>query len=827
MKRKIAILLAAVMTAAMLPMNVLANSENSINKVDTVKDDEKLNNVVLKIIPKDEITSSDSIVLSVTNGEFLGQSDIDKSFQWSSAVSGYEDYYKSVDRYSEANTRNNGDKAANSRDTLTALGDGGVSSLPFRIVNAGKKTIDVKLYPIAQTYANENMPGSSAKGKPAYYITLPVKATDAGDVKIKIDSNNTGIYGQEITVATATSSSGGTITTIDDTNTGNDDVTLEAITMKESVKNTFKSGETVTLKVSNGFVFANNKTATKPIKVVPGSNLTFKADINDTLKITDDEITFTMPHFNELNSDGKRDKLGSIKIENIKILPDDDDNDWGDISITVKGAGLTRETIKVGTRADYGFKMTALEDPKTVLAGRFSAGENDDNRNDAIYKRIDKDDCVAAEIKFEETIADTWMTDRKLEFKVPEGVKIYDVEFDEVEKISGGLDIDGDMVTISDDGSTIKIKGKEIDEDAKAKFKMKLYLSVDPNFQGDIALSVSGGGVAEGVVDDVIVANAVTPVTIESSSTKANMGYQKINTANITITEAQSGVLLKDGDVVVELDSVYGSKELGFADDGIDYEVNGDMEIKNFKVDDGAIKFKVDRESSKEPASITIKNVKIGTTRSIPYGSYNFKVNGSAVINNYDENSNASDYKVDNKGGKTPGYFDTKSYKFPNYLVIQTETGTLDKVVKVTIDEKTILMDDKSYDMDVAPYIQTSSNSTMVPLRFVTTALGVDADNIANPDESSKINWDPNSKTVTIYYGSGTNMTIIKFVAGSNKMTINGTEVPMDNGVVAEIKNDRMFVPFRALGTALGVKVSWNAETRTATYNDDIASASN
>ena len=49
-------------------------------------------------------------------------------------------------------------------------------------------------------------------------------------------------------------------------------------------------------------------------------------------------------------------------------------------------------------------------------------------------------------------------------------------------------------------------------------------------------------------------------------------------------------------------------------------------------------------------------------------------------------------------------------------------------------------------------------------------------------------------------------------------MTINNNPQIMENGVKAEIKDSRMFIPFRALGRALGVQVDWNAETKTAIY---------
>ena len=115
----------------------------------------------------------------------------------------------------------------------------------------------------------------------------------------------------------------------------------------------------------------------------------------------------------------------------------------------------------------------------------------------------------------------------------------------------------------------------------------------------------------------------------------------------------------------------------------------------------------------------------------------------------------------------------------------------------------------------------------MVPLRFVSVALGVDSSNVANPDASNKIAWDANTKTTTIYYGAGTGQKIIQFQAGSNIMVVDGTRIPMEYGVVAEIKDGRMFVPFRALGQALGVTVSWDADARTAIYNENNARNAN
>lgn len=163
-----------------------------------------------------------------------------------------------------------------------------------------------------------------------------------------------------------------------------------------------------------------------------------------------------------------------------------------------------------------------------------------------------------------------------------------------------------------------------------------------------------------------------------------------------------------------------------------------------------------------------------------------------------------------------------EGFKFAGYLNVDGSASgesVLTKKVEVTIGEKNVVMDGEKVDTDVAAYIQASSNSTMVPLRVVALALGVDSANAANPDETNAVNWDANSKTATIVYGQGSTKTVIQFQAGSNNMNVNGSTIAMANGVTAEITDGRMFVPFRALGQAFGVSVSWDADTKTAIYN--------
>lgn len=142
-----------------------------------------------------------------------------------------------------------------------------------------------------------------------------------------------------------------------------------------------------------------------------------------------------------------------------------------------------------------------------------------------------------------------------------------------------------------------------------------------------------------------------------------------------------------------------------------------------------------------------------------------------------------------------------------------TEAPVLTANIKVTIGSTDIDVNGNVVAMDVAPYIQTASNSTMVPLRFV--ALAIVGGDVEDADNSDLILWDAVAKTATITAGDNA----VVFTAGSATFTANGIELPVANGAIAEIRDNRMFVPFRTIGEALGAEVSWDGETKTAMYN--------
>lgn len=132
--------------------------------------------------------------------------------------------------------------------------------------------------------------------------------------------------------------------------------------------------------------------------------------------------------------------------------------------------------------------------------------------------------------------------------------------------------------------------------------------------------------------------------------------------------------------------------------------------------------------------------------------------------------------------------------------------------VKVTIGSKIANVNENTYTLNIAPYIQKPSDSMMIPLRFVSVGLGID---------ESNIQYEPFKKEITINY----NGKIAKFIVGTDKLIINGEEFSMLinnlHSVYTEIKDGSTFIPLRSLEAAFGIKIDWEPNTKTAILKNE------
>ena len=141
--------------------------------------------------------------------------------------------------------------------------------------------------------------------------------------------------------------------------------------------------------------------------------------------------------------------------------------------------------------------------------------------------------------------------------------------------------------------------------------------------------------------------------------------------------------------------------------------------------------------------------------------------------------------------------------------------NTTERVVKISTGNQIANVNGENITLSVAPYVQQPSNSMMIPLRFVSVALGI-------PEEN--IQYNPTNKEITINYNGAT----VKFIANTNKLILNGESFDMyinnTHPVYTEIKNGNTFIPLRALESAFGIKIDWESSTKTAIMTNTINS---
>ena len=173
----------------------------------------------------------------------------------------------------------------------------------------------------------------------------------------------------------------------------------------------------------------------------------------------------------------------------------------------------------------------------------------------------------------------------------------------------------------------------------------------------------------------------------------------------------------------------------------------------------------------------------------------------------------ATNLTVETKGTVSDKYYDNKVHfgqtvkeGFVNIITAgrDQDDASFTKKVVVPVGEKYLIAGEEQVALDVPAYI-SAAGYTMLPVRAVATALGINNNNVL---------WNQASRTVTILYGQR----IITMVAGQKVVTVNGNTIPASATV--QIKDGRTFLPMRDLATALGVTdITWDAATKTATMN--------
>lgn len=497
-------------------------------------------------------------------------------------------------------------------------------------------------------------------------------------------------------------------------------------------------------------------------------------------------------------------------------------------TITVKADNLviSADTAKVGAeckltvkavKGTAGFNDTAdAIVVAKVVADAIEVSVDEDEDVPVIYSGVnvanegitDDSDHKALEVTIKEPTAGTLDAKKVLTMELPDGVYVTNVESND--------DFDADEVAFAaaykkGDYEKFEFARRTLDateegQDA-GELKFTLTLVAEPGFTGDVTLKVDGAGLDK--AQEVKIAKFVAPYTVEASQNNLIIDYRntKIPT-NIVVKEAEDGLWKKNSQFVFGVDK--------FEDDDFEndatYTVDdkSDLEVKTIK---DKLGFKIDKESADDAATVTISNISLYMSRNLAAGAYDLQLNTTGS-DAFMEQAILAPAGVDaDEATVKYQYYDNDAHfdevvkeGFVNIITAgrDQDDASFTKKVVVPVGEKYIIAGEEQVALDVPAYI-SAAGYTMLPVRAVATALGINNNNVL---------WNQASRTVTILYGQR----IITMVAGQKVVTVNGNTIPASATV--QIKDGRTFLPMRDLATALGVTdITWDAATKTATMN--------
>lgn len=574
-------------------------------------------------------------------------------------------------------------------------------------------------------------------------------------------------------------------------------VTIEDLKIEPSVGANMEAvvdeGDEITLKLNSGFEFANND----------NNKITIKADgttITPEVEYEDDEIVITVD--GDISADVDTLTISGIKVEATSA------KEGATATIKVSASGNDSVSIEVATVVDYAVSMSVDEDEDVPV---IYSGVDVDNTG-----ITDDSDHESLEVSIDETFAGAWDNSKKFTLSLPEGVYAADVDV-----VVDGIDLDReDFIDAYDNGEYEYFEfDKRIFEENDSdndpyEMDVTFTLVADPDFEGDVVLTLSGDAMEE---QEVTIAKFVKPYTVSAQQNDLTIDYRNTEiSTDVVITEAEAGLWEKGTEFALTLDKI------DFDDDAsVTADDKSGMEIKDVKTKDGEIRFTVDSESDDEPATLTVSDLTLYMDRNLPAGAYDLNMYALDMLGvdsaEKAEDFDGSDYKAADKGYLTQTLLadeDTTVFVgdesddidytaktgFVNIVTAGSDTTGFTTKLTVPIGENYLIAGETKVEQDAPAYIN-AEGYTMLPVRAISTSLGIDNNNVL---------WDQATKTVTILYGDR----IISMTAGASVMYVNGSSIPTSSSV--EIVNDRTFLPMRDLATALGVTdLTWDTDPTT------------
>ena len=560
----------------------------------------------------------------------------------------------------------------------------------------------------------------------------------------------------------------------------------------DEINPTAFNGKEIQLKLPKGFAWDISTTSSNKMEEI-GLSVSKMSGTTDLYKESDGRIIVVTP------TPGTN--LQSAYL-NIAIVPDRSAR-YGDVDVIVQNnSDVAPSSLVVAEYVDYGVSVKA-EKVLNVIAGKDMEGlyrsklileepatsSLQGNRYMEFTFVDEKGKEVKASLQDQEILKLTKKAgDSKTKLYIdPKSINDYG---DKNGKVSS-YTVDTDKADKSKKAANkFDLYVEEQSEKVRAKYELEVPFVVASNFEGKLFLKVKGAGAEEQLVQIADVKPSVT-FEVQGALPQVKIGLQKQKGSDILIKETEAAALQDyepAGSANYAKYELMPEENFNLKFDDADVKVKeGDIMLNSadpFGNEKDEIYVKVDRRSTK-PSTLLVSDVLVTLDRTVPYGAIRLEghygvVNGRHALTNR-----------------------TKTF---DYFTTITPVSDDKRITTVfSIDSKDYaevvggVREDKN--MDVAPFIQ--DNRTMLPVRYIANAIG------------AEVNYDSKTRIATFQkYQSVVTLNIDK-----NVMYVNGSPVQLYTKP-ANVEG-RIFLPLVNVAQAFGLKqgqnIIWNQDKKTVT----------
>lgn len=739
MKKKLALLMAAIMTVAMVPMTAFASTKlTAVDEISTAAGDDHVFTSRVELSKNDDqvdVEGKDGkfeVILKLTNGKFA-ESDVD-GVKYVMEEEGYLDKYK----------------------------------------QKGIEAIDVKNDTTAYITLNAGTFNGWLGGE-ACVLAIQAYAVETGDVVAEFTSNVTQFKKASEVIATAYDNEvaieiEGVRTFVEDATKDQD--TLKDITINGLVNDAIDGNKEITLKLSGNFEFVTS--------TIEESDFSF-LNSDAKVKITDkdkDTIKFTI-------SDLEDKQLTKLTISGIDIKTTKKCNAGDKATITVSSKSFDSVKLEAARMVEEAVTYTVEdEEVPTIWAGKN-------------YAKDSADDTNTLEVAIEENTGDILNTSRKATFTFPEGIEVVDAEFDGVKQGTFKYEIDENVVTIWNYGE----KAESDETDMQVKFLLNaaptfsgdVKVTLGGEFD-DVELKVAtvkAPYTVEAKTTEVLIDYRYVPVNeiviteaeeglLEDGDVIAlqveKMDFEDAGSYEVTTGDLDVDVTINDGknDVAqLEVEVKDESTEASTVTiSGLELYLDrtlpvGGYALQNVKADNILWENSTDKKGEDDKDSYEY----VPEANQASNGLFKYKevtCNDKyveVVTSGRDQDDSTTNRKIVITIGATtmavgtetitldtPAYINAENYtELPLRAVSEAFGATVgwddpsntvtimmgQRIVSMTIGSKTMYINGTPVQMNTAPEI--TNERTFVPVRDLANALGI-----------SKIDWNEASQTVTL-----------------------------------------------------------------------------